>query len=154
MRTTTTEPTSARTTLRTACVAYVVVLSYLLVARDPACFLPGQGGLDVLSGNVIVVAHLLGFSVLTLLVLAARWPVPTWTQYRFLAAYGLGTELIQAFLPWRSAEMGDLLQDLAGIAAGSAVYYGLAAGVRRLREGFRRPRAKSSTDGSGNGGRN
>ena len=70
-----------------------------------------------------VLAHLLSFLVLTVLALAARRRVPGWLILSCLLAYAGGTELLQGFLGWRTAEWVDFFQNLAGIGVGAAVYW-------------------------------
>jgi VanZ family protein len=102
--------------------AYFLALTYLLVVKRPLAFIESDPGLGALSRDLVPVAHLVSFALLAVLTSAARWPIPRWGQWGLLVAYAMGTELVQAFLPWRTAELGDFLQDLAGIAAGLATW--------------------------------
>ena len=51
---------------------------------------------------------------------ASRTPEPEYRVWVWIYAtsYGLLMELIQAMIPWRSAEWGDVLADAAGAALG------------------------------------
>ena len=82
-------------------------------------------------------AHFLEYAGLALLVAHAvlrTWPAHRWPRL-YLAAvwiaagWGLADELHQAFVPGRSADVRDLLADLAGASVG--------AGARLLYERFR-----------------
>jgi hypothetical protein len=70
--------------------------------------------------------HLLVFSVLTILGLRA------YSQARIVGAglllYGIGIELLQAFLPYRSSEWSDVVADGLGIGLG----IGTTRAVKRL----------------------
>jgi hypothetical protein len=99
-------------------IAYLVGLTWLLVMKAPFLFLGRQPGIGPLALSLEPVAHLASFALLTVLALWARWPIPRWALCLGLAGYGLGTELFQALLPWRTADPVDFLQDLGGIAAG------------------------------------
>ena len=78
------------------------------------------------------VAHLLSFSVLAVLALMARWPVPRWAIVVLMAAYGGMTEIVQGFFPPRTPEWLDWLQDLAGIAVGAALCWIVALAARAV----------------------
>ena len=41
----------------------------------------------------------------------------------FLAAYAVGTEMLQGCVPTRTPEVADCVQDLAGILIGGAIYW-------------------------------
>jgi VanZ family protein len=103
--------------IRVSFVVYLIVLTVLLLAKDPRELVGMPPTL------LAVLAHLLSFLVLTVLAMAARWPVPGWLVLSCLLAYAGGTELLQGFLGWRTAEWVDFFQDLAGIGLGAAVYW-------------------------------
>ena len=62
-------------------------------------------------------------SVLAILVLSADWRVARATLVALMIAYGAGTELVQGLLPYRSCELADWLNDVAGIVAGTAMLW-------------------------------
>lgn len=67
--------------------------------------------------------HFVGFSVLTVLLSATRPPV----QAAALAwAYGLLLEGVQYFVPYRGAELGDVVMNLVAVVLGALA----ARGVR------------------------
>ena len=95
----------------------LVVVTYLALTPKPLVGL--ESGLDK-------VGHLLAF---TALAFTGYLGVPTRTALPFgLLAYGGLIELLQLFVPGRSAEWGDLLADGIGIGVG----IGLAAFVIRF----------------------
>jgi VanZ family protein len=70
-----------------------------------------------------VARHSVAFIVLTIALNAAYFPRgPVWIPALLLAGYGLAIELIQAFIPYRFAEVKDFLVDLAGIGVGTFLY--------------------------------
>jgi VanZ family protein len=79
-------------------------------------------------------AHLMSFCLLSILTLAARWPIPRWALIVFLLAYGGTTEIAQSFLPPRSAEWTDWFQDIVGIAIGAVlcldIWHGWGTAIR------------------------
>lgn len=48
---------------------------------------------------------------------ARRWPVALW-----MLCYGLALEVVQSFIPERTAELKDLIVDAAGIALGLGLW--------------------------------
>lgn len=106
---------------RIACLAYVGFLSLLLFAPNPDRVISPSGHLPQILHTLMPWAHLLSFSVLAVMMFLARWPIPRWCLILGLAVYGGATEIIQSFIPPRTPEWLDLLQDLGGLAAGVAM---------------------------------
>ena len=104
-------------------VTYLLALTYLLMVKEPLGFVERHPGLGALSHNLVPVGHFLGFTLLGVLIAAARWPIPRWAVWGLAVTYALGTEVVQAFLPWRTAEAGDFVQNLAGIAVGGTIWW-------------------------------
>lgn len=77
--------------------------------------------------------HALAFLVLTWWFAVARPPAARLGTAAWLVLLGAGIELVQWFLPWRSASVGDLLADSLGVALGLALAALTAAGFPRLR---------------------
>jgi len=131
--------------MRIACIGYMIFLTALLLASDPTRLVGREvaGILEPLEPY----AHFLSFFVLAVLVLATRWPIPRWMTFVFLVGYGGLTELVQG-LVWRHPDWKDWVQDVAGIAAGTALCWTVAAlgriFFRRRRNG--RPRAETGID--------
>lgn len=124
--------------LRFVCAAYLVFLTMLLLAANPwgLARVVGMGGVgEAIPPSLQVClpfAHLVSFCLLSMLTLAARWPIPRWALIVFLVAYGGTTEIAQSFLPPRCAEWTDWLQDIVGIAIGAVFCWALGTVGRRL----------------------
>ncbi len=103
------------------CITYWCLLTVLLLARDPAALV----GLDRVPlfpwGDWGV--HFAAFAVLGLLVHVSRWPKGSGWTVPVLLAYALATESLQAFVPPRTVQLADYLENVLGIAAGSAVWW-------------------------------
>lgn len=112
-------------------ICYWILLTALLVIPDPrraAANVTLLAGVASLLGPV---AHLLGTAGLTALALMARWPLSRRALFILLVGYALVTELVQAFLPTRTPELLDVVQNLVGIGLGyGAFLLGLAALAR------------------------
>jgi hypothetical protein len=108
-------------TMRVACLAYIAFLSLLLLSANPARVIGVWGEMPSLLRALMPWAHLMSFSVLAALMLLARWPLPRWSIVLLLGIYGGATEIIQGFIPQRTPEWIDWLQDLGGLAVGVAI---------------------------------
>jgi VanZ family protein len=111
-----------RRLIRPLCVAYWLFLTVLLVVPHPEATV----GLKKIPwyplGDIGI--HFSAFCALTVLVFLARWPRPvTWRWILFLAAYGATTETVQAFVPCRSCELKDYVDNFLGVAAGTGIYW-------------------------------
>ncbi len=100
---------------------YLVVLTCLLLTPRP------QSHLNQDFKNFIreffftyidPIVHLLCFTLLGFLASLVPWRRSRWTLLALLMAYGAGTEIVQYFIPERTPEWGDLLQDALGLVAG------------------------------------
>ena len=65
--------------------------------------------------------HLIAFGALAVLA-CASWSVPWWRSCLPLSALGALIELIQLYVPHRSAEVGDWLADSVGVGLGWYLY--------------------------------
>jgi VanZ family protein len=75
--------------------------------------------------------HLSFFTVLALLANATCWPKrPWWILIAVLILYGITTETLQLLVPHRSAQVIDAIENILGIALGTAIY-GLALRLTR-----------------------
>jgi hypothetical protein len=84
-------------------------------------FAPMEAQPDLPVGSIA--RHGFAFVVLTIVLNAAHFPRgPLWAPALLLAGYGLLIEVVQSFIPYRSAEFGDFVIDLGGIAAGTLLY--------------------------------
>ncbi|MCR4415713.1 MAG: VanZ family protein [Thermoguttaceae bacterium] len=67
--------------------------------------------------------HFLLFGGLAVLVFAARWPRPVAPGWLLgLLAYALATETLQWWVPPRTVQWSDYLENVLGIAAGWCLY--------------------------------
>ena len=113
--------------LRIVCLGYMAFMTLLLLAANPASWIGVQGDLPWLLQKLLPVAHLLSFLVLTMLALWVRWPAPRWGIVLILVIYGGVMECIQGFVPSRTPEWADWLQDIGGVAIGVAICWGIVA---------------------------
>jgi VanZ family protein len=93
-----------------------LVLATWMMVRQGAGLPPAWPGLDKLG-------HLLAFAALAVPagLLLDRRPGRLWKVLALGLAYGGTIELVQRFLPWRSAEWLDLLADATGVLVGLAL---------------------------------
>ena len=81
-------------------------------------------GPDLSAGHLDKIAHLCEYLLFAWLLVqairAGRGPQPEYRLWAWLYAtsYGLLMELLQAMVPWRSAEWGDALANAIGAACG------------------------------------
>jgi VanZ family protein len=109
--------------IRAGFVLYLSILSVLLLIPHPEMVI---GGRELPGFFREYLTHFLLFTGLTLLALAARWPVRAGAMLALLAAYAVAMEGLQAFSPPRVVSLGDLIENLLGIAAGTAIWWWLA----------------------------
>jgi VanZ family protein len=109
--------------MRKICAAYWVLLTCLLLARDPLGLFDGGRRFDRAYDSIEPVAHLVSFTLLALLVLFTRWPLRRRWLMAIVAGYGVATELIQSQVPGRHMQLVDLLQDFGGILLGCLIYW-------------------------------
>jgi len=101
--------------------AYWGGLTLLLLAPNPlALFGLGHSGLHVPNRGV----HFSFFCVLGLLAMFARPRrlAPGWTL-AILLAYGLTVETLQVFVPPRTVEFLDYLENITGVLLGAALWW-------------------------------
>jgi VanZ family protein len=101
---------------RLASFVYVGFLTLLLLTPDPAYFLgvrhaPGWPGV-----------HFLAFAVLGFLVAAGRFTHRGVMVGGLLLLCAVGVELLQTFVPSRSVEVVDLLENMLGLAIGAVAW--------------------------------
>lgn len=104
------------------CLGYWGLLTVLLLAPHPA----GVVGLQRIPvfpwGDVGI--HFTAFTLLSLLAHGAQWPRRlAWRLVVVLLAYGIATESLQAFVPPRTVELLDYIENILGVLAGSGVYW-------------------------------
>lgn len=113
--------------MRFVCIGYLIFLTVLLLVADPLRFVSVHGQTPGVLRMLLPWAHFLSFFVLVGLALTARWPVPRWAIAVFLVLYAGMTEVAQSLMPPRTAEWGDWLQDVIGIAVGASLCWMTAA---------------------------
>ncbi len=111
---------------------YLALLTAGLLVSNPFALAgSGEPWLEKTYGAYLEpMGHFLGFLVLGLLASVSRWPRCWTTRVALLLAYALVTEGLQTFVPHRTPDMKDLIQNLAGAAVGVAIGWPLA-GRRR-----------------------
>jgi VanZ family protein len=130
--------------MRALSIGYLVFLTILLLSADPARVICMPSGLPWLLKVLLPAAHFLSFLMLAVLVLSTRWPVPRWAIVLTLMLYAGMTEIIQGFFPPRTPELMDWIQDLSGIAVGTACCWAAAVIMSKLL-GSRRSRREMSS---------
>lgn len=109
--------------MRIAFFVYWIYLSILLFSHHPERWIGSSGNIPELLQMLMPFAHMLSFTVLSLLTFAACLPLPRWSILLLLAVYGGATEIIQGFIPPRTPEWADWFQDLGGITIGFACFW-------------------------------
>jgi hypothetical protein len=104
---------------RTAFVAYWGFVTFLLLTPEPLEVLGLHEYAETLAGGYG--RHFFLFAGLGLLGSLGRWPISTTMLGCLLGAYGVATEVVQAFVPRRTPELADVVEDLLGVAAGLAI---------------------------------
>ena len=104
---------------RLGCLAYGILLTLLLVVPDPAALL-GWRTIPNVTGGIGV--HFTAFALLGFLVAASRFPLGrTWTA-GLLLSYAFTAEFVQFFVPPRTVELRDLLENLVGLSVGVGLW--------------------------------
>ncbi|MEN6451054.1 MAG: VanZ family protein [Thermoguttaceae bacterium] len=109
--------------MRLISIAYLVFLTLLLLTADPSRVVGAN--IPLLLRRLMPEAHLLSFFVLAILALGSRWPAPRWIVVSLLGLYGAMTEIGQGFVPQRTPDWADWFQDMAGVALGAALCWGV-----------------------------
>jgi len=111
-----------RLAILTACIFYWLFLTVLLLVPNPAG-LVGLHAVPIFPWGKFGI-HLGFFTVLGFLANATRWPKrPSWFMIVVLVVYGITTESLQLFVPPRTARVMDGIENILGIAVGSAIYW-------------------------------
>lgn len=112
--------------IRAVCIAYAVLLGLLLLSEDPSRVVGLHGRMPSILQAIMPAAHAMAFAALAILALWVRWPVARWGIVLVLVVYGGMTELLQGFIPYRTPEWPDWLQNMAGIAVGAVFCWTMA----------------------------
>jgi VanZ family protein len=102
-------------------------VSFLLLTPHPLETLGLGGYSEAISADRG--QHAVIFVCLALFGAASRWPVSRTILGALLAAYAVGTEGLQSFIPSRTPEWADVGENMLGIAIG----FGLCAVWARIR---------------------
>lgn len=133
--------------VRACFIGYLIALTALLLTRDPTRLVGAP------PTPLEAVVHLLSFTLLAFLAMAARWPGAVWGVVLLLAAYAAGTELLQGLVSGRTPEWGDWFQDVVGIAVGVALHRCWTVVWHRLAgPSDRRAKSRSARQEAGRGG--
>ena len=113
---------------------YWVYLSILLFSQHPERWIGTSGNVPEFLQRLMPFAHILSFTVLSLLTFTACLPLPRWSILLLLAIYGGATEIIQGLIPHRTTEWADFFQDLGGVAIGFACFWLAVFLLRMIRK--------------------
>lgn len=114
---------------RTLSAGYWAFLTLLLLVPNPAAIFFNVRPISAVGGMRGV--HFTAFTLLALLVQAARFPVRPRVQWAVLAGYALMVESLQWFVPQRSVELADYTENLLGLAVGVLVFWAASAWANR-----------------------
>lgn len=118
-----------RTAVRAVCAVYWAGLSVLLLLPDPGALLGlVRTGVHVPQRGT----HFTFFAVLGLLAMASRpRRMPFAVAVGLLMAYAVVIESLQIFVPPRTVELLDYVENIAGLATGAAAWCALGRLRRR-----------------------
>ena len=103
------------------CIAYWIALTVLLLVPHPDEIV-GFSAPHLPWGKVGI--HLGFFTVLSVLANFSRWPKRlSLSLIAFMAIYGITTEFLQRFVPPRTSQVIDGVENLLGIALGAGIYW-------------------------------
>lgn len=110
---------------RLSLLAYFIVLTAALLVRNPFAVAGEREDAfhELYDQYVEPVAHFVAFIPLGFLFLASGWPVRRRARLILLAVYAVGTESLQGFIPHRTPQWQDVAQNVAGAAAGVAIWW-------------------------------
>lgn len=113
-----------KTTIGWRCLAagYLVLLTFLLLTPNPMAVLRTEREWYGMISWLMPSVHFLTMALLAWLTMAARWPLSLGWILALLSLYALGTEGLQALVPTRTPSWTDVVQNLIGIATGTAIW--------------------------------
>jgi hypothetical protein len=112
--------------MRFAWAVYATVLTVFLLVPDPAELVGLSRVPGPASGRGI---HFLAFAVLAGLTHAARLPIRAFPLAFLLVFYACSVETLQAFVPRRTVELPDYIENIGGLVAGATVWWIAARAV-------------------------
>ena len=113
---------------RLVLITYWILLTGLLLSPNPLALFHLRPVLSHVPDRGI---HFAFFVILAVLAWTCRWPLRRRTLFILLVAYGLAVESLQAIVPPRTVEFLDYVENLAGVFAGSALWWGWQAVIAR-----------------------
>jgi hypothetical protein len=110
--------------VRFACLAYLAFLTLVSLGPGPAVL---SGLWRLVEARGMVGVHFVAFAVLGVLVagvlgVGSRFPRRRALLIGLLLVYAVGVELLQVFVPSRTLEAGDVMENLLGLLAGMAIW--------------------------------
>ena len=108
--------------MRRLCLVYWAVLTILLLTRNPLYWFRAAPPLLKTYRLFDSVTHLVAFTILAFLMLAARWPVSHRRLFAWLAVYAFVTEALQSLIPPRRTDAIDFIEDLIGLGLGAVIW--------------------------------
>lgn len=106
--------------VRLVAAAYWLLITVLLSVPDPSAIFFGARPARVAAGMRGM--HCLSFTLLALLIQAARFPLQPRVLWGVLVGYALTMESLQWFVPHRTVELADYAENLLGLAVGGLLY--------------------------------
>ena len=106
--------------IRLICTAYCSLLTLMLLLSDPLALLGIERLPGISPGRGV---HFSCFAVLGFLALASRFPIRGVLLAGLLVGYAVATELLQWFVPQRTVERWDFIENLLGLTAAGAVWW-------------------------------
>jgi len=126
-----TSPAPRKPTLliRLCCLVYWLVLTVLLLVPEPQALLAIERSAEAPELRGV---HFLVFAGLTFLVHAGRWPIRRGLLVALLLAYAIGIEALQVFIPERTVDPLDFLENALAVAAAAHLWrFMQRSGTRR-----------------------
>jgi len=120
--------------IRLACAVYLVILTVLLWVPEPAALLGLTRGVVPSSDRGV---HFVWFLGLAILVHASRLPWRRSILLTVFVLYALVTEGLQSFVPTRTVELLDAVENLLGLAVGTILWQMLHRGSPTARRASR-----------------
>jgi VanZ family protein len=116
---------------RLICAVYWLSLTTLLLVPDVRVLFGGR----IPQVGTSVGVHFAAFALLALFTLASRPPLRHVPLGVLLIGYAAATELLQKLFPPRTTELKDFVENLLGLAVGTAIWWGANRYVLRKPNG-------------------
>jgi VanZ family protein len=116
---------------RLICAVYWLSLTTLLLVPDLKLLFGGR----IPQVGTSVGVHFAAFALLAFFTLASRLPLRHVLLGVLLIGYAAATELLQKLFPPRTTELKDFVENLLGLAVGTAIWWGANRYVLRKPSG-------------------